>query len=455
MSTTADRTVAVQYSGVKDGKPKAGILQVQPNSVDRGADISQFSQYPGEKEYLFVPYSFVQGEGRQRAEVDGSGGVLTIVPVRVNINLKTETVEELKDKKKRMHLVSARAMVEEVRYELQQWASCEEALDRLQRDDSRNKKGGPFSTETLAAAIVKQCVLALKRHEDTCVEEYVDDGIFRSLVSEMLDIKAWALEKKNLWMNDMSQYIWYLQGWSLRECHRLWLSFLNNNIAKAEAGLSDRARDSVKLLVSRGLVMRGVRGEVNADGEDVLVQAGGDGWTARDIRAAAFAGADADATDEVGRNGICNAARYGHLESITALVEVRADVNKCDKYGRSALYMASRNGMVDCLRTLIAAGADANMCSEDGRSPIYVAATFDFPKCIELLVAANGDVNKCQDDTRSPIFTAASYGKTSSVAQLLSSRADPRSSFNGVSAVDEARSRGHKECARLLEDAMQ
>ena len=455
MSTTADRTVAVQYSGVKDGKPKAGILQVQPNSVDRGADISEFSQYPGEKEYLFVPYSFVQGEGRQRAEVDGSGGVLTIVPVRVNINLKTETVEELKDKKKRMHLVSARAMVEEVRYELQQWASCEEALDRLQRDDSRNKKGGPFSTETLAAAIVKQCVLALKRHEDTCVEEYVDDGIFRSLVSEMLDIKAWALEKKNLWMNDMSQYIWYLQGWSLRECHRLWLSFLNNNIAKAEAGLSDRARDSVKLLVSRGLVMRGVRGEVNADGEDVLVQAGGDGWTARDIRAAAFAGADADATDEVGRNGICNAARYGHLESITALVEVRADVNKCDKYGRSAIYMSSRNGMVDCLRTLIAAGADANMCSEDGRSPIYVAATFDFPKCIELLVAANGDVNKCQDDTRSPIFTAASYGKTSSVAQLLSSRADPRSSFNGVSAVDEARSRGHKDCARLLEDAMQ
>jgi hypothetical protein len=272
MSTTADRSVAVQYSGVKEGKPKAGILQLQPNSVDRGADISEFSQYPGEKEYLILPYSFVQGEGRQRTEVDGNGGVLTIVPVRVNINLKTETVEELKERKKRMHLVSARAMVEEVRYELQQWASSKEALDRLQRDDSRNKKGGPFSTETLAAAIVKQCLLALNRHEDTCVEEFVDDGVFRSLVSEMLDIKAWALEKKNLWMNDTSQYIWYLQGWSLRECHRLWLSFLNSRIANAKAELSDRARDSVKLLVSRGLIMRGVRGEVNEDGEDVLVR---------------------------------------------------------------------------------------------------------------------------------------------------------------------------------------
>jgi hypothetical protein len=272
MSTTADRSVAVQYSGVKEGKPKAGILQLQPNSVDRGADISEFSQYPGEKEFLILPYSFVQGEGRQRTEVDENGGVLTIVPVRVNINLKTETVEELKERKKRMHLVSARAVVEEVRYELQQWASSKEALDRLQLDDSRNKKGGPFSTETLAAAIVKQCLLALNRHEDTSVEEYVDDGVFRSLVSEMLDTKAWALEKKNLWMNDMSQYIWYLQAWSLRECHRLWLSFLNSRIANAEAGSSDRVKDSVKLLVSRGLIMRGVRGEVNADGEDVLVR---------------------------------------------------------------------------------------------------------------------------------------------------------------------------------------
>jgi ankyrin repeat protein len=111
--------------------------------------------------------------------------------------------------------------------------------------------------------------------------------------------------------------------------------------------------------------------------------------------------------------------------------------------------------MVDCLQRLIAARADVNLCTEDGRSPIYVAATFDFPKCIELLAAANGDVNKCQDDTRSPIFAAASYGKTSSVAQLLSARADPRSSFGGVSAVDEARARGHSECVRLLEDALQ
>jgi hypothetical protein len=45
MSTTADRNVAVQYSGVKDKKPRASIMEIQPNAIDRGADISEFSQY--------------------------------------------------------------------------------------------------------------------------------------------------------------------------------------------------------------------------------------------------------------------------------------------------------------------------------------------------------------------------------------------------------------------------
>ena len=55
MSTTADRSVAVQYSGVKHKKPQASIMEIIPDAIDRGADISEFSQYPGEKEFLFVP----------------------------------------------------------------------------------------------------------------------------------------------------------------------------------------------------------------------------------------------------------------------------------------------------------------------------------------------------------------------------------------------------------------
>jgi hypothetical protein len=367
MSTTADKSVAVQYSGVKEGKPRAGILQISPNSVDRGADISLFSQYPAEKEYLFVPYSFIQGEGRQRTEVVTGGGVLTVVPVRVNINLKTETSEELKEKKKRLHLVSARAMVEEVRYELGEWAKSAEAAARLQKDTGRNQ-GGTFTATTLAAAVVKQCEDVVKRHEAATLKEYVDDGAFRALVGEMLDTKAWAKEKKELWMRDVSQYICFMQSWSLRKSHRKWLGFLQKTFGSAAAGSPERKFASLELLSSRGLVLQGVD-KKNVDGEGVMVQAGADGWQASDIAAAAAAGADVNATDSDGLNGVGNASQYGNASSLAALLSAGCDLKK-----NNCIFLAAYDGHTECLKLLLAAGGDVNKCDNNGCSPIYVAA---------------------------------------------------------------------------------
>jgi ankyrin repeat protein len=444
---------------------------------------------------------------------------VTFVPVKVNLNLKTDTVEELKEKKKRLHLVSARAMVEEVRYELGEWARSAETAARLQKDLYRNQ-GGTFTAATLAAAVVKQCEDVVKRHEAAALEDYVEDGSFRALMGEMLDTKAWAKEKKELWMRDTAQLICFLQGWSLPECHRLWQSFLRQSVSAAAAGSSDKASASVQLLVSRSLVKRGVVGEVNADGEDVMVQAGGDGWTASDIHAAHAAGADINAADASGYSGVWNAARYGHKETIAALLQVKGDVTTCDNTGRSCIFIASRNGHTECLQLLLGAGGDVNKCSNYGASPIYVAAEKGHADCLEVLLGAGGDVNKCSNDGCSPIYTAAdeghadclevllraggdvnkcdnegespiykaaynghtdcmklllgaggdvnkcsndgrspihfaaSNGHAECLKLLLASRADPRSSFKGTSALDIARQKQHAECTRLLEAAL-
>ena len=138
MSTTADRNVAVLYSGVKDKKPRASIMEIQPNAVDRGADISEFSQYatrvlqcvfcnglrryPGEKEFLFVPMSYVQGQERCRMEIGPDGGVLKVVSARININLKTETVEQLLGKKKSMHVAAFKSVIDETKQWMQEYA---------------------------------------------------------------------------------------------------------------------------------------------------------------------------------------------------------------------------------------------------------------------------------------------------------------------------------------------
>jgi hypothetical protein len=44
MSTTADKSVAVHYSGVREGRPKAMVLVITVSAVDRGACVRELSQ---------------------------------------------------------------------------------------------------------------------------------------------------------------------------------------------------------------------------------------------------------------------------------------------------------------------------------------------------------------------------------------------------------------------------
>lgn len=44
MSTSSERSVAVQYSGVSKGRPRAMVMALRADSVDRGACIAEFSQ---------------------------------------------------------------------------------------------------------------------------------------------------------------------------------------------------------------------------------------------------------------------------------------------------------------------------------------------------------------------------------------------------------------------------
>lgn len=457
MSTTANKSIAVQYSGVQQGTPKATILQIRPNTVDRGADISQFSQYPLEREFLFAPYSFVQSDGPQRTEVTDGGGVLTAVPVRVNVNLKSETVEELKEKKKQLHLSSAHAIVEEVRHELWEWAASSEAQDRLQEDHSylRTDAGEAMTTFTLAAEIVRQCEAVTARHLQAPLGDYVDDGSYRALVNEILDIKAWAKEAKELWMLDMSQQIVELQGDEdppkpLRQCHRLWQTYLRRILDEVAPLPEKQASLSVKLLISRGLVKRGVHGpeEMNADGEDVLVQAGGDGWPTSDIVAAVAAGADVFAADAKGCSGLWNSAQYGHVGTMAALIAAKCNPNQCSHDDVSPIWIAAQDGHAECLALLIEAKGDVNKRHDKGASPAYIAAQEGRLACLKMLVDAGCDINKSDHNGMSPIVIASCCGHADCVSLLLASGArDTRK------ALSIAYSQGQTECARILEEA--
>ena len=89
---------------------------------------------------------------------------------------------------------------------------------------------------------------------------------------------------------------------------------------------------------------------------------------------------------------------------------------------------------------------------------MFTATEHGHAHIIAQLVSAGGDVNKSDDSGKScqsPIFVAAGIGRADIIAQLLASRADPRSSPSCPSPLDVALEYGHSECAQLLKAALE
>jgi len=57
------------------------------------------------------------------------GGLVTVLSVRVNVNIKTETVEELVAKKKSMHIAAMKAMIDDLGADLKSISESKEFLE--------------------------------------------------------------------------------------------------------------------------------------------------------------------------------------------------------------------------------------------------------------------------------------------------------------------------------------
>ncbi len=114
LSTTSSKAAAIDYSGITARKALPMLYQAVTSSVDRGACIKDLSQYPAEVEYLWAPCSFLQPDGAEALEVVDEG-VVTVVPLRINANLKAKTLDELTGEKKSLHIASFNHLRQEMR----------------------------------------------------------------------------------------------------------------------------------------------------------------------------------------------------------------------------------------------------------------------------------------------------------------------------------------------------
>ena len=118
------------------------------------------------------------------------------------------------------------------------------------------------------------------------------------------------------------------------------------------------------------------------------------------------------------------AAAERHLDAVAVLLEAKADPNQRNSYGRTALMFASRYGQLAIVERLLGAGADPNIVPTDATG--WTA-----------------------------LVSAATEGHAAVIRALLAKGADPSiRTRDGLTALDIARAKGHRDAAEVLESAM-
>ena len=268
------------------------MLEITVGPVDRGASIEVFSQYPGEREVLWVPLSLLAPDGPPRLEATGQG-VVSLVAVRVNANLMASTLEEMLERKKRGHLASFRFLLSDLGRALRGIAADERAEERLARDSLRVDGEVTHTVEGLVQRALGLVEAVLAAHEKTPAERFNDDAEYKSLVTEMLDAGTMAGSVLRLYLEDQSRPICNVLEMTLQDAHRALVAFRTRAMAALQEGEARRAA-ALGLCQLKGLVVESVH-ETNEMGETRILWGAAEGITRRDLGLLLDARADPNA----------------------------------------------------------------------------------------------------------------------------------------------------------------
>lgn len=151
------------------------------------------------------------------------------------------------------------------------------------------------------------------------------------------------------------------------------------------------------------------------------------------------------------------AARDGDQLSVRRLIREGTPVDEPDEHGHTALSLAVLFGHVETMSVLIDAGADVNARDGSGLTILMLAAAFPRPGVVQLLVNGGADVNAIAADGRTALLNAIWSAESTAdvVTILVDAGAD-------VSAADEnygltprewAVKTGKQDVAQLLSEA--
>ena len=434
--------------------------------MDHGADISQYSQFAAEVEFLWNPCSLVEGQDEECIETT-KDGIINKISVRMNNNVKTQTVEELRQLKKSLHLNAFKYILNEIESDLSALTQARFVNSRAEADLSV-AKGGVSALEpeskTSAISILNQrirhdCEKRYNKHVEKSPEEFIQDETYRGLVRDMMETKAMAISKLRLWLEDPTQLWGEVLEMPLRTAHRTLIGFLEGGIA--DAG-EETTQASYELCKMKNLITVSID-ELNDLEEPVIIQASAEGADLGTLQLLVDAGADVNAKDKLGWTAVMKASFAGHTKTLDALSKFKnptADVNAKNCSEETAVMLAAQKGHYDTMEKLVELKAEINVIDAKKSTALMKAAQSGHKKIVEFLLLQNNKLIEVFDEVNmSPVMMAAQGGHTELVELLqnLAEACDPPYSINladttGKTALFHASMGGHTDTIKVIVD---
>lgn len=153
-------------------------------------------------------------------------------------------------------------------------------------------------------------------------------------------------------------------------------------------------------------------------------------WSAEEVEARIYAGADVNEVDDKGMTPLLRAAQSGASAKVIArLIAAGGNIHALNTDDETALMLALRtehDDTLDRILTLIAAGSDVNHANRAGQTPLMLALMHQVDlEVIKALLMVGAQSGTTDERGRTPLMLAARHhGNEEVVLLLLASGAD-------------------------------
>eukprot|EP00960_Hanusia_phi_P050249 760095-Hanusia_phi.AAC.2 len=376
---------------------------------------------------LFPPLSNLEVVGPASLELFEVTEVVKL-NVRVNINLKSLTREQMESRRKTLHLESINFMIQEIDRDLHSYLG--ELL-------SKHKNSKLYKDEVnglnVVDQIIHECMELRNDHAARPVENYNESHLHRVQIKETSNMQEMARNKLRYWVmnagvtKDTIGSISIFQVWNL-ESGKLWMEY---NEAKKAASENKKTLDDVRESAINLAKFLGYLGSQALDQLDQ--QLGHDKETA-----------------------LMHASSVGDARMTELLLDAGCKVNFVNEHGDTALLLAARNGHAACLDLLLKRNGDATLPNKQKETALMHASKYGQLECVKMLLSlekANELIKQKNKTGATSIHLAADNGQDSVIAYMCEQVAVEfflNLSDSGKSCLHYAAGRGHVATVKLL-----